>query len=706
MKIQNKHAQGDSSSQLNNLINLAEQHRNSGRFNEAEAAFRTILKIKPDFPEAHYNLGYVLEINGRFNEAAESFKRAVELKPNFAEAYNMLGKILDHQNKAEEAMAFYQHALAIKPDYATAHNNIGSIFERQKKFDAAKDCYQRALAIKPDYAVAHYNMGNILVLQDKIAEAVAYIERAIALKPDLAEAHNILGNILEHQNNPEEAVACYQRALAINPDYAEAYYNQGVTLKKLKRYEEALACLDRSIVFKPDMPYASGSMLHLKMFLCKWEEIESDFKKLSEQIDMGKLAAIPFHLVAAPLSPAQQKICAELFIKDIHPQSTNQLWKGEKYSHDRIRIGYFSADFYNHATAHLMAELFELHDRSKFEIIGFSFGPTSNDNVRQRLVQSFDNFFDVQDKSDLEIATLARNLEIDIAIDLKGFTEGARTGIFALRPAPVQVNYLGYPGTMGAEYIDYLIADTIIIPEEYKRYYSEKIIYLPNSYQVNDSSRKISEKTFTRQELGLPEDGFVFCSFNNNYKITPDIFDIWMRLLSKIEGSVLWLFEGNVTSKKNLIAEAEKRGIQGIRLVFAKSMDLANHLARHRLADLFLDTFYCNAHTTASDALWAGLPLLTCLGETFASRVAASLLHAASLPELVTNSPEEYEAAALELATNPQKLSAIRQKLMQNRGTCPLFDTKLFSRHIEEAYTRMWERSQARESADHIYIQH
>ncbi len=696
--------QADSNGELNHLIQQGEQYRNTGRYNEAEQAFRAILKTKPDFAEAHYNLGYVLEITGKLEEASASFKRAIELKPNFAEAHNMLGKIFYHENKLNEAEACYQDALTINPNYATAHNNLGSVFERQKKFDSARDHYWKALTINPNYALAYYNIGNILTLQDKNAEAKAYIERAISLKPDLAEAYNILGNIFEQQNKNVEAVACYQRVIAIKPDCAEAYYNQGVTLKTMKRYNEALASLDKAMALKPDMPYALGSAVHLKMFLCKWDGIDNDFKKLSAQIDVGKTTAIPFHLVAMPLAAAQQKKCSELFIKDRHPAKTTELWNGEKYSHERIRIGYFSADFHNHATAHLMTKLFELHDRSKFEIIAFSFGPKTNDHIRQKLAQSFDQFLEVSDKSDYEIAVLARQMEIDIAVDLKGFTEDSRTGIFAWRPAPVQVNYLGYPGTMGADYIDYIIADATLIPEEHKSHYSEKIVYLPGSYQVNDSSRKISEKIFTRQEVGLPEEGFVFCCFNNNFKITPDIFDIWMRLLSKIDGSVLWLFEGNITAKNNLVAEAEKRGIAANRLVFAPRMDLPDHLARHRLADLFLDTFYCNAHTTASDALWAGLPLLTCIGDTFAGRIAASLLNAANLPELITNSHEEYEAVALELATNPQKLSAIRQKLTHNSDTCPLFDTELFSSYIEAAYIKMWERSQARETPDHIYI--
>ena len=353
-----------------------------------------------------------------------------------------------------------------------------------------------------------------------------------------------------------------------------------------------------------------------------------------------------------------------------------------------------------------MAELFERHDKTKFELTAFSFGPDQNDEMRQRVSKAFDRFIDVRMKTDEEVARLSRDLGIDIAVDLKGVTQDCRTGIFSYRAAPIQVSYLGYPGTMGAEYIDYLIADKTLIPIESQQHYSEKIVYLPYSYQVNDAQRKISDKVFTRSELGLPESWFVFCCFNNNYKITPNTFDLWMKILGQVTGSVLWLFEDNPTAAKNLRLEAQKRGMDPSRLVFAKRMNLPEHLARHKVADLFLDTLPCNAHTTASDALWAGLPVLTQAGESFASRVAASLLNAIELPELVTYTPEAYVALAIDLATHPAKLQELKSKLAANRLTTPLFDTALFTQHIEAAYTLMFERYQADLMPDHIYIKH
>jgi predicted O-linked N-acetylglucosamine transferase (SPINDLY family) len=455
----------------------------------------------------------------------------------------------------------------------------------------------------------------------------------------------------------------------------------------------------------PGIPYLPGDLLHTKMLLCDWQGLDSLDALVATRIVAGEAVADPFEVLAAPISTLHQRQCAEVYVNNKYPAGTIALWNGKKYTHDRIRLGYLSADLFQHATAGLMAGLFELHDRSRFEVTAFSFGPPSNDAMRQRLEKSFEHSIEVRDKSDQEIAKLARDREIDIAVDLKRFTNESRPGIFARRPAPVQVSYLGYPGTMGAPYIDYLIADATLIPKDQRRHYIEKIAYLPNSYQVNDSTRPVAVPRFSRRDMGLPEQGFVLCSFNNNYKITPQVFDIWMRLLRKVDGSVLWLLEANETAAKNLRAEARARGVGDERLVFAKRVGWDAHMARHRLADLFLDTFPCNAHTTASDALWEGLPILTCLGETFVGRVAASLLHAVGLPELVTHSHTEYESLALALATDPRQLSGIRQKLAQNRTTHPLFDTALSTKHIEDAYAQMMHRCRAGLPPTHFYVQ-
>jgi predicted O-linked N-acetylglucosamine transferase (SPINDLY family) len=398
-----------------------------------------------------------------------------------------------------------------------------------------------------------------------------------------------------------------------------------------------------------------------------------------------------------------QRKVADIYVHERYPAATTPTDRRFLPRHEKIRIGYFSADFRNHAIAYLIAGLFELHDRNRFEVSAFSFSPNTDDEMRARLSRAADRFLDVHAQSDGDVAELAKKLELDIAIDLTGFTAECRLGVFSLRAAPIQVNYLGYPGTMAAECIDYVVADSTVIPEADRRHYVEKIVYLPDSYQVNDSKRAISDKTFTREELGLPQTGFVFCCFNNSYKILPEVFECWMRILTHVEGSVLWLIRDSETAVHNLRREAQAKGVSANRLVFAKRMPLADHLARHRLADLFIDTLPYNAHTTASDALWAGLPVLTRIGETFAGRVAASLLRAIDLPELITATQEEYEHLAIALATNPGRLQQLKYKLKRNRLTTPLFNTALFTRHIEAAYMMMYERQRASLPPTHLW---
>ena len=533
---------------------------------------------------------------------------------------------------------------------------------------------------------------------------LASYDTAIALKPDIAEAYNNRGNTLRDLKRFDEALASYDKASALKPDIAETYHNRGNTLRDLKRFDEAVASYDKALALKPDLACAEGDRLRAKMRLCDWSNFDAECTHLISSMRNGTIT-LPFVLLGISSSSDEQLQCARLYSKIRYFPSDKPIWKGERYDHSRIRIAYLSADFRNHAISYLLAGVFEQHDRQHFETIAISFGPSNPNEMLTRLKGAFDKFIDVKDRSDIDVARLLRTLEVDIAIDLMGFTRDSRTGIFSMRAAPIQVNYLGYPGTMGADYIDYLIADPTSIPESHHAHYTEKIAYLPNSYQGNDSKRFIAEKVFTRAEMGLAQKGCVFCCFNSNYKITPDVFDRWTRILKRVEGSVLWLLEGNADAASNLRKEAGARGINPERLVFAKHLSLADHLARHRVADLFLDTLPYNAHTTASDALWAGLPVLTQIGETFAGRVAASLLTAIGIPELITSSPQAYEDLAIELATNPDKLADFKRKLADNRLTRPLFDTELFTRHIEAAYTAMYERYQAGLLPDDIYVQ-
>ena len=455
----------------------------------------------------------------------------------------------------------------------------------------------------------------------------------------------------------------------------------------------AIESFDRAIQIKPDSDYLFGQLFHTKNSVCNWNFFKEDLKKLKNKTLKVQKISPPFSILSVYDSPSLQKISAEIFLKEKY-SSTDFLEPITKRElNNKIRIGYYSADFCNHAVSHLLVKLFELHDKSKFELFGFSFGPEKNDEMRKRVSSAFDQFINVNLKNDKEIALLSRDLKIDIAVDLMGFTKNNRFGIFVERCAPIQVNYLGYSATTGADCIDYIIGDKVVIPKENQKDYSEKIIYLPNCFMANDFTKKISTKIFTREELGLPKEGFVFCCFNKYYKIIPSIFDIWMRLLKKVEGSVLWLTGDNFTGAKNLQKEANQRGVDSNRLIFSKTMPLlADHLARHKSADLFIDTIPYNGHTRASDALWTGLPVLALIGQSFASRVSASLLNAVGLQELITYSEKEYEDLSIELATNPTRLKEIKSKLEKNKLIKPLFNTKLFTKNIESAYTKIYEK--------------
>jgi predicted O-linked N-acetylglucosamine transferase (SPINDLY family) len=501
----------------------------------------------------------------------------------------------------------------------------------------------------------------------------------------------------------DEAIEAYSKALSLKPDYAAAYYNTGVTLQEQGKLDEAITAYNKALSLKPDYAVARAQCLHQLAHICDWSSIEADKSYVKELGIIGK-SVPPFTALPLEDAPEQHRLRSELFVREKFLQKPLPATAKPSQKPECLRIGYFSADFHNHATMHLMAQIFALHDKSRFEILAYSYGPDRQDEMRKKLLGAVDVFHDVREMNDLQIVDLARREKLDIAIDLKGFTQNERLGPFAYGLAPVQISYLGYPGTLGADFIDYIVADAVVIPGDKRPHYSEQIIYLPNTYQPTDNTRIISDKIITRGDMGLPSDGFVFCCFNNNYKISLKEFDIWMRLLGKVESSVLWLLKSNNWAEQNLKREAEARGISSERLVFAERVPQAEHLARQKLADLFLDTFSYNAHTTTSDALWAGLPVVTKLGEGFAARVAGSLLTAIGLPELITQSEEAYEALALALATDPNELAKIKSKLEANRLTQPLFDSAMYTRHLETGYQMAYDRYFTGNSPDAIIV--
>jgi len=688
----------------------AEAHSNRGntlrglkRFAEALQSYARALKIKPDYAEAHNNRGVTLQELKRLEEALDSYAQALKLKPDYAEAYNNRGVTLQELKRFEEALDSYARALKIKPDYAEAHNNRGNTLRELKRFEEALDSF--GPAIKADHAEAHNNRGVTLQELKRFEEALDSYARALKIKPDYAEAHNNRGNTLRELKRFEEALDSYALALNLKPDYAEAHNNRGVTLRELKRFEEALDSYAQALNIQSNGDWLYGTWLHANMQLCNWSDFESRIANLTAKIQQAEKATLPFSVLGLIDSLTLQRQAAGTWVREKYPPSRILPPLSKRRRGDRIRVGYFSPDYREHPVSLLTAQLFEMHDRRRFEVTGFSFGADTQDAMRERLERGFERFIDVRRNSDQEITQLARRMGIDIAVDLGGFTQDGRPQIFALRAAPVQVGYLGYSGTSGAPYMDYLIADATLIPAESRAHYSEQIAYLPHSYMPRDSKQCIAEKVFTREELGLPQKGFVYCCFNNSYKISPGTFDGWMRILKQVPGGVLWLTQGNAIAVDNLRQEAQRRGVAGERLIFAPRMaSMEEHLARHRAADLFLDTLPCNAHTTASDALWAGLPVLTRMGESFAARVAASLLYAIGLPELVTTTQAQYESTAIELAADPGRVAQFKDRLHRNRLTMPLFDTEQFTRDLENSYTQMYERYQADSSPQHIYV--
>jgi len=669
-----------------------------GKLEQAERLYTQSLALAPGRPSVMTNLAAAYLELEKYAEARPLCEALVTRDPGDAVALLNLGHCRLKQKAAAAALVAFEKALGIRPDFAEAHNNRGNALLDLDRLEEGLASYEHALAIQPDYAEALYNRGNALLRLGRFAEALASYDAALALRPGYAQACYDRGNALMGLGRLEDALASYDRALTIEPRHAQALNNRAAALLELNRIEEVIATYRELLAAAPDYPCARGYLLNAQLKCCEWAEYDGNTERIADGVRAGKRADAPFNFLAISDAAADQFLCARTCAATEYPAAPQPVWRGERYRHDRIRVAYVSADFHDHAVPFLIAGLIEEHDRTRFEITAISLGPERHDGMRARLTAAFDRFSDVRNRSDREVAALLCGMEIDVAVDLQGYTRGCRPGIFAHRAAPLQVNYLGYPGTMGAGYMDYLIGDPCLIPGDHQRHYSEQVVYLPDCYQANDSRRRIAERTPTRGELGLPETGFVFCCFNNNHKIAPRAFDIWMRLLTRVEGSVLWLLEDNRAVARNLRREAALRGVAPERLIFAPRAKMEDHLARQRRADLFLDTLPYNAHVTASDALWVGLPVLTRIGGAFAGRVAASLLTAVGLPDLVTTTWEDYEQLALKIATDGKRLAGIKARLAANRATHPLFNTGRIRRHLESAYVTMWERAQRGEA--------
>ncbi len=674
-------------------FNLGDALKELNRPEEAIANYRQTLKLRPGDVEIHNNIGNAQFDLEQYDAAIASYKIVLRALPGHAVAHNNLGNALRGTKQYDEAIGSYRRATEHKPDYARAHANLGNVLADVRQYETAVASYQRALSLDPEYASAHNNLGNTLCSLRQYQAAIFNYKRALHLKPNYADAHAGLGNALSNLSLYKEAVASYRQAIEFDAHFADAHNNLGNALDIIGDHKNAFASYGRALAIEPDDGIFLLACATASRKLCDWHDYTKYGIGLRDKLESSTTPLHPFGFLAFSDDPAEALKCAQNYcahnVNAVTPLSTITPDDFPADPDGPIRIAYISADFREHPITSLIPELFELHDKARFELHGISIGPDWDFPARARVKAAFDHWHDIHELSDADAALLIRKLGIDIAVDLMGHTTDSRPAIFAHRPAPVQISYLGYPGTIGADFIDYILVDTHIVPPDQNAFYTEKLVYLPNSYMVNDRKRLIAEETPKRADCGLPETGFVYCAFNNAYKLTPEIFDIWMRLLVETPDGVLWLSAGNEGSRENLRREAKQRGVNPDRLVFAPRAEMPDHLARHRLADLFLDTAPFNAHTTASDALWSGLPVLTYSGASFASRVAGSLLHAVGLPELVVGSLADYEAMAFKLTRDTELLTGLRARLAENIPTAPLFDSRRFTRNLETAYVKM-----------------
>lgn len=711
-------------------IRMALELHRGGAVKEAAAIYQTLLKKSPQNFDLNHYLGMALIQMGKAGDAVPKLRTAVRLNPSSAAALSNLAVAYQSLNQMDDAIAIFDKIIALKPELHDPHARKAALYYGMGKFEEAAKSFQTALEMQPS-APMYNDYGVTLRELERLDDALAALDRAVEFDPKQVMALINRGNVLRDLKRPQEAIESYDKALAVDPHQKEALANKArateeafgtdglqeaaalraaaqeaaekeASKKDVRYVEDALLKYAHAFVKAGGANILPDARLYALMQMSDWSEFDT-LDQFLRDVRARKTITSPFTLIGLPTSPEDQMLCAQHYAESLYPPR-NSLWTGERYEHDKIRIAYLSSDFHNHATAFLMAGMFEHHDKSKFHVTGLSAGIDDNSAIRERLKKAFDVFVDVREMSDEEVSKWVRKNEIDILIDLKGYTRDNRFGILSRRCAPVQITYIGYPGTLGSPCVDYAIADEHVVPPSVLEYFTEKVIFMPDTYQVNDKYRKMSDTVPTRTELGLPEDKFVFCSFNQTYKMTPDMFDVWMRILKRVPDSVLWMYSISPAAIRNLTAEAEKRGVDGKRLIFAGFAVQADHLARIARADLCLDNIPCNGHTTTSDALWAGLPVLTCPGPTFAGRVASSLLSAIDMPELIRPTLADYEEEAVRLATQPDVLKALRDKLVANKETTPLFNTALFTKNIEKAYEMAYERQRSGLAPEHFHV--
>ncbi len=666
----------------------------AGVLDDAEYFLHQAVAIRPGDPAARTNLGLVLAAGGKPEAAVNEYRQALAVREDFPVALNNLANALAGLGRRDEAAGLLRDALAKSPENSALWYNLGTLYQDLMRTGEAADCFVKCLDLQPGHVGALVNRAICMNSLGNAGEALDCSDRAIALQPDLAEAHNSRGTALARLGRIAEAEEAFNRALALKPDFAEAQENLGNILSQQNRPQAALDFFSRASMASAEDANLLVSRAHRQLHACVWEGLDDLTRRAVAGVMERGEAASPFAFLTLETTAAEQYACARNWVaREIRTPSGIKTGMAipAAVSSGRLTLGYLSCDFQEHAVTSLIAELIEKHDREQFRVLGFSYGPDDASPMRERLRRGFDDFIDLHPLSATEAARVIREHGVDILVDLKGHTEGARPEICALRPAPIRVRWLGHPGTMGCDWIDFILVDAFVVPPAQQDCYSENLVHLPGCYQANDRQRKVADAAPTRGVCGLPQTGFVFCCFNTAYKITPRVFEEWMRVLRAVDGSVLWLLESNPDMAANLGREAAVRGVDPERLVFCPRIPRPEHLARYRVADLFLDTFTVNACATASDALWAGCPVLTCAGETFASRAAGSILRAAGLADLVTASVEEYVELAIRLAADAAELAAIRERVRNCREHSPLFDSTGSVRNLEAAYRKMVE---------------
>lgn len=671
-----------------NLLGALECSLNNPK--DAIKLIKKAISLNSNNANFYLNLGVANNLAGFEEMAVLNYKKAISINPKFKQAHFNLGNFFFNKRDFVSALKYFNTALTIDSNDYEIYNNRGNAFKELNNFENALVDYQSSISLNSNFAPSYYNLGNLYVSLKKWEEALFYFDKTINLEKNFLQAYNNKGNVFLELGDYKSAVQNFDLILKLDSNHVEAWMGKSAALKKLKLFEDSVTALEKAFEINPNRNYLLGELIFFYLKLSKWTKYSQYTSLFQESIAKRKLISKPFaSLSVIPDAASQFKLTNQYVLNEHSSVSPSFLSKDKKILNKKITLGYFSMDFRDHAVSYLIKGVLENHNRHEFNLIAFSFKKNPKGEMYEYLSKIFDSFIDVSSMTDDDVVLLSRKMNIDIAIDLNVHTAGGRVDIFQKKAAPIQVNYLGYPGTSGANFYDYIIADKILIPENHLHHYSERIVYLPDSYQANDNKKTISTKKFLKSDFGLPENSFVYCCFCNAYKINPDVANIWAKILKEVPNSVLWLLEDNNISSDNLLKELGNRGVEKSRIVFAKRIKLQEHLSRHSLADLFLDTFPYNAHTTASDSLWSGLPVLTYQGDSFASRVSSSLLSAIELPELIAKNQAEYFSLAVALGKDTLKMKSLKDKLIKNIVNTNLFNTPLFTKNLEKSFQKM-----------------